>query len=315
MLITVGSIMAWAIPRITQMENDAQFDGVYSNFEVFDSRADDVIYDGAGTTRTTGFAVGGGDLLLAKDNGYIILYWSLIEDNITFSSVNSEDGSFSFIFDRMDGDNLTVNTTGSGGEARNRSVAGPAEHNYASDAVMGQVTPGFPLGDIQYIRIHNSTKDLAEAYYFRMKVVEHQLPTSDGYYEIKWMNGAIVTNRGSKAGSISDVPYVYPRGDDLYINIIDLSANRSGFINAGRGSYKITLRNLETTLLTSKQVYGFQMSLHTEYTAGWNTYFALHRDFDYLYNAKYQKIGVSYNYGDFTNLKLTKTDLELTGVT
>ena len=84
MLITVGSIMAWAIPRITQMEDDARYDGVLSSFQVFDSRADDVIYGGEGTSRTAGFSVGGGDILLGRDNGYILLYWSLIEENVTF---------------------------------------------------------------------------------------------------------------------------------------------------------------------------------------------------------------------------------------
>ena len=66
MLVTVGSIMAWAIPRIQQMEADAQYSSVYSSFEVFDSRADDLMYAAPGTTRTTAFSVGGGDLLISR---------------------------------------------------------------------------------------------------------------------------------------------------------------------------------------------------------------------------------------------------------
>lgn len=314
MLITVGSIMAWAIPRIQQMEYDAQYDGTFSNFEVFDSRADDVIYGGSDESRTAGFSFGGGDLILARDNGYMFLYWSLVEDNITFSGVNSEDGEFSFIFDRMDGDNLSANITGTGGQGGFTSTAGSEDHNYASDAVMGKVTPGFKFGDLQHIRIHNSTSDLAEAYYFRMKVLEHNLPTSSGYYEIKWMNGAIITNRGSKIGSVSDIPYVYPRGDSLYINIIDLSTNRSGFISAGWGSYHINIKNLQTTLISFKQVYSFQMSIHTEYAGGWNFYYDTYRNFSSVKDADYKTIGLSYRYGEFTNLKLVMTDLELTGV-
>lgn len=314
MLVTVGSIMAWAIPRIQQMEYDAQYDSVFSSFEVFDSRADDVMYAAPGTTRSTGFSVGGGDLLIGRDNGYILLYWSLIEDTVTFSSINSNDGSFTFIFDHFAGDNLSVNITGSEINGGFTSTAGPTDHPYTSDAVVGSVTPGGAFGSIQHIRIHNETTDLAEAFYFRMKVLEHQLPTSDGYYEIKWMNGAIITNRGSSIGAVSDIPYVYPRDGDLSVNMIDLSANKSGFGSAGRGAYEINIRKLETTTLIDKQVYSFKMSIHTEYAKGWNIYFDNHRDFDPVKNAQYTTIGLGYRIGEYTNLTLAQTGLELTGV-
>ena len=149
----------------------------------------------------------------------------------------------------------------------------------------------------------------------RMKVFEHQFPTGNGYFEIKWMNGAIVTNRGSTIGSISDIPYVYPRGEDLYLNMINLTANRSGFGSAGRGSYDITLRKVDTTTLIDKQVYSFHMSMHTEYSQGWNIYFDNHRDFESVKNARYTTIALGYRIGEYTNLTIARTGLELTGVT
>lgn len=314
MLITVGAIMAWAIPQIQQMEYSAQYDGVYSNFEVFDTRADDVIYGGPGNTRTTGFSVGSGDLLLARSDGYIFVYWSLIPENVTFTPVDAEDSTFSFIFDSLDGDNLTVNITGSGVSWWNRSAASTEDHDFIPDSIMGTVTPDFSFGDLQYIRIHNSTMNLAEAYFFRMRVLEHQLPTNSGYYEIKWMNGAIITNRGSSQGSVSDIPYVYPKDDHLSLNMINLTANNSGFHSAGKGSYEIHIRNRGVDLLEDKRVFSFHMDIHTEYTRGWNSYYSLHRGFSKVKDSTYADIGLSYNYGEYVNLKLVRTDLEITGV-
>lgn len=324
MLITVGAIMAWAIPQIQQMEYSAQYEGVYSNFEVFDTRADDVIYGGPDNSRTTGFSVGGGDLLLAQDDGYILVYWSLIPENVTFTKVSFSmkmvedeeqwESTFSFIFDSLDGDNLTVNITGSGGNWRNRSAASSEDHDFIPDSIMGTVTPDFNFGDFQYIRIHNSTMDLAEAYFFRMRVLEHQLPTNQGYYEIKWMNGAIITNRGSSQGSVSDIPYVYPKDDHLSLNMINLTANNSGFHSAGKGSYEIHIRNRGVDLLEDKRVFSFHMDIHTEYTRGWNSYYSLHRGFSKVKDSTYADIGLSYKYGEYVNLKLVRTDLEITGV-
>jgi len=314
MLITVGAIMAWAIPRIQQMEYDAQYDGVFSGFQLFDSRADDVIYGGAGTSRSFGMSVGGGDIFLAHDNGYILTYWSLIPENITMSWVDS-DGEFTFAFDQLSSVNLTVNITGTGGEGAFTASLFTGTSIFTSSADVGRVEPGFKFGDLQYIRIHNSTQDLAEIYYFKMRVLEHEFPTSSGYFEIKWMNGAIITNRGSSIGAVTDTPYVYHKGDFLFMNIIDLKANRSGFSSGGRGSYSITIKNMGSELLTSRSVYGFKMSMHTKYTKGWNIYYINHRDFTAVKDKDYRTIAVGYNAGGFTKLKLMLTKLETTGRT
>lgn len=315
MLVTVGTIMAWAIPRIQQMQYDAQYRSSFTSFQMFDSRADDVMYAAPGTTRTAGFSVPAGDLFLGRDDGYILLYWSLSPDPVIFTSVDSRTGAFSFIFENRNGDNLTVNITGSDINDAFTSVSGPTDHPYLSGAIMGTVEPGIPFGRFQYIRIHNASTDIAEACYFRMRAVEHQLSTSSGYYEIKWLNGALITNRGSSAGSVSGVPYVYPREGDLTIQMIDLSVNRSGFGAAGPGTYDITIRKSHTISLIDKPVHSFRMSYHTEYSRGWHLYFHFHRNFDFVKNARYDNIALGYRPGQQTNLTLALTGLELTGVT
>ncbi len=302
MLLTVGAIMAWAIPRIQGMEEDAQYDGAYSGLEVFDSRVDDVIYGGQGTTRTSYLSIGGGDILLARDDGYWLVYWSLIQENITFSGVDSDNGEFTFTFDRLSNNNLAINITGTkaGGE-------------YTSNN--GKVEPGFKFGDLQYIRISNSTKELAEAYYFKIRVLEYQLRTNHGYFEIKWLNGALVTNKGSSVGLVRDSPYIYSRGDSLFMNIINLSANHSGFLSGQSGSYSIDVRHLNSTLLTNKPVYSVRMSIHSEYPKAWNNFFLDNRGFTEVKDSRYRTIGLSYHPGEFTNLKLMRTSIELTGGT
>lgn len=315
MLITVGSIMGWAIPRITQMENDAQYEGVYSGFEIFDSRVDDVIYGSPGTTRSTGLAVGGGDIFLEHSNGYILVYWSLIPDNVTVSDVDSVDGGFKFVFDERPGDNLTANITGTGGRGSFPCNASTYDL-FTSNSIVGKVEPGFKFGDLQHVRIHNHTEDLAEIYYFKVNVMEHQMPTSDGYYEIKWVNGAIITNRGSSIGAVSGTPYIYPKDDAIFMNIIDLKANGSnGFVSAGKGSYSVIIKNAGVESLATKSVYGIRMSYHTEYTKGWNIYYINHRGFISVKDSAYKTIALGYNPGSFTDLNLIRTSIEVTGVT
>ncbi len=301
MLITVGAIMTWAIPRIQGMEQDAHYEGVYAGFEVFDTRADDVIYTGKGTSRVSEIGVGGGDLFLAADDGYWMIYWSLIPENITFSSVNSKNGTFTFQFDDLEEDGLTVNITGSAGEGDFISVD-------------GKVEPGFKFGDLQHVRIMNSTHDIAELYYFKIRVLEYRLSTNHGYFEIKWLNGAIISNKGSSIGAVTDSPYIYQRDDNLFINMINLTGNNSGFLSAGRGSYGLMVSNRDSSLLAEKQVYSASISVHSEYSGGWNVFFTNHRNYTRVKDDQYNTVAVGPDPGGYTQIKLLRTDLEITGV-
>jgi len=300
MLLVVGTIMAWAIPRIQSLEYDAQYDGAFTGFEVVDSRMDDVIYGSAGTSRTAEIAIGGGDLLLGVNDGYWLVYWSLIQDNVTIGRILSKDSSFPISFDVMPVQDLTVNITGTGG----------AGNFTPSD---GKVSPGFIFGEYQYITIFNGTTVIAEAYYFKTNVIEYQLRTNDGYYEIKWMNGAIITNRGSSSGAVSDSPYIYAHDDSLFINMITLTANRTGFISAGPGTYALNIRNLRSTLLTMRSVYGLRLAFQSEYSKGLYSHFDLHMGFENARNSRYQTVATAFNPGEFTHLKLQETRIEVTG--
>jgi len=300
MILTVGGIIAWALPRIQGMEYDAQYDGVYAGFEVFGTNVNDVIYGGSGTTRTTGIGVGGGDLILGSKDNYWLIFWTDITENISFSDIDKKTGEFTFNFTHLSNDGLTVNITGHGG-------------NGTFTSEQGTVRPGFKFGGLQHITISNSTNTLAEAYYFEIYTLEFDLPTNHGYYEIKWINGAIITNRGSNTGSVSGTPYIYPVRDTLFINMINLTANRTGILTGGAGKYDITIRNLNSEKLFYGNACSLSISVHSEYSTGWYLNLINKLGFSAVKDSHYTTTAAAYHPGQFTALKLIKTDIEIKG--
>ena len=300
MILTVGGIIAWALPRIQGMEYDAQYDGVYAGFEIFSTSVDDVIYGGSGTTRTVGIGVGGGDLILGSKDGYWLLFWTDIPENITISKIDSLTGEFKFSFTHLSAHGLSVNITGTGGNG-----------SFISEN--GRVNAGFEFGELQHITISNATHTLAEAYYFRIRTLEFDLPTNHGYYEIKWLNGAIVTNRGSTTGSVSGTPYIHPMSNTIFVNIINLTANNSGILTGGKGKYDITVRNLNTECLYYGSVHSFSISIYSEYSTGWYLNLINRLGFSAVKDSNYHTIAAVYRAGESTELKLMKTDIEITG--
>jgi len=233
-LTIIGGIIAWALPTILDQESDARFESSYNNLEVLATGIEDSVYSGEDSSRTINFDIAAGDMNIRKDVERWTVSYSFIDTSINFTRFSPRSMLFSYNFHNRPSEHNVV-------KIRNLETGNISVFETENDTVvMEEPLFTFP----SHIAIFNGTRNnlseqLAEAWLFYVDGITYTQATGKGEYNIRVINGGIITDPDSKYGYVARDPLVTAEENSILVYIMQMNA--TALTGGGLGKYKASV--------------------------------------------------------------------------
>jgi len=276
MLSIVGGILLWGIPLLRNMENEARFDSARSNFYVLDSRTEELMQEGEGSSRTSTISLAGGELFITNNMERWVVFYALVPLNVTFENLTDGDNKFDFYFDNQTYNSRDMNVTVLW---RDNGTA----LNYTSEN--GHVVADYPLSEsIGIFVAENETgggAPLAECFMDYLGGIQYRQQLENRRVEIRAVNGGLVSDQGTTRGQVLSSPLMVESisGNSRTINMFLVDMKARGIGSGGRGTYDISMNYAHGEVLAARTVYGLTVEMDSPFSFGYYFHFLERHDF------------------------------------